>query len=322
MKKYRILLLAPYSVMGMISLILLAIVATLVGTRIMIPGPGSFNVFSIQLLAPIYLIFLFQNKDATFFVSTLHDLVHKILILIFAFISIVSHFTLKKMALIWSPDKYDTTYAQMDVYFHSVISAFKILTVAPLFNDDGAHYHLLFFSLFWVALLSTYMFSYRAFVLCLTMVSFNFLVGGLTYFIAPAYGPFVLHAPFSPYFNEMLAYMKYVSSQIEATGGKTMNSDFFFYGLAAMPSLHITQTACLFWATLKLPGSRIKAVIVAFFIYATSYITIWSVLSGFHYVIDLVFGLILAIISIVISEYLCNQHLRNLSRVLHPSTAI
>ena len=93
------------------------------------------------------------------------------------------------------------------------------------------------------------------------------------------------------------------------------NSGFFFSGLAAMPSLHITQTVCLFWAILKLPHSRIKIAIAAFFAYAAIYISIWSVLSGFHYVIDLVFGLILAVISIAFREYSCNRYFKNLSSV-------
>lgn len=316
MKKTLVLLLAPYHLLAMVALAALAITLAATDAVFVMPTLNSYKAFSGYLLLPVFLLYFLKNRETEYFVSSRHDLLHKTCVLAATFIGVVVHFFLKMLALVWRPEKYDAVYAQADAHMEPVMRLFKWLANIPPFNNGGHDYQFMYLALFWIAPIVTYLLSYRVFVLCMTMILFNLLLGSLAYLIAPAYGPFVLEAPYTDIFRTVLAQMKEFSTAIEVSGGKDINPDFYWGALAAMPSLHVSQATCILWAMLRMPPSLTKIIFVIFSVWSLVYITVWAPLTGYHYLVDVIAGFAIAGLCIVFSEISCKFYLRRLAQTI------
>ncbi|MCB9990493.1 MAG: phosphatase PAP2 family protein [Rhodospirillales bacterium] len=129
------------------------------------------------------------------------------------------------------------------------------------------------------------------------------MIGALTYLIAPAVGPFMFeqgpNAAATEAQQGMLAAFQMVQEQgaawLQVHGG-----DYFTGPPAAMPSLHIAGALIMSWYIV-----RAKSVLAPFMVMMTCWIFIESVVSRWHYLIDLPPGLVLGLICILITDRIC-----------------
>jgi len=119
----------------------------------------------------------------------------------------------------------------------------------------------------------------------LMSTSLVLVFGGLAYWIAPAYGPMVFGMPDLKF----VRYMRDFSDNFVASRGSAYDPVKFISMLAAMPSLHVANSAVMTYYAMKW-----RPVLLAYHVPCTLYFLCQGVALRFHYLIDYPAGLILA----------------------------
>lgn len=134
----------------------------------------------------------------------------------------------------------------------------------------------------------------EAFQRALTVSAAIFILGGIAYAIMPAYGPFLYFAQpgVDGFYYETQLYMLNFTERFRASGGTLFNPQDFEAPLGAMPSLHTAHAIAML-----LVMWRIHPVLGMLMIPVAAYIVIFAMLTGFHYVVDIVAGILLALLA-------------------------
>ena len=130
-------------------------------------------------------------------------------------------------------------------------------------------------------------------------------IGGLSYLIAPAVGPFIYEDGLNPLATEAQAAMYWAHLQAVEHGMpwiREAGPAYFTGGLAAMPSLHIAQALSMTYFVYR-AGSPLFVL----FLLICFWVTIESVASRWHYIIDLPAGLLLSLLVIWLAHKLCRD---------------
>jgi hypothetical protein len=134
-------------------------------------------------------------------------------------------------------------------------------------------------------------------------VALVLLIGGLTYWIAPAKGPFIWGDVLVPEATAAVQKdMNIFTTTFAATGGAGYSGKYFVAMLAAMPSLHVAHTVVLVWFAWRFVSKLGWIYLLPF-----AYIISAAVAEGWHYVVDLPAGALVAVISIWLAGRLSRQ---------------
>ncbi len=212
------------------------------------------------------------------------------------------HFNFKLWAQLINPKLFDDVYMGIDEKFRSVVNCAFALSV---FYRSGLiyfphAYHQIFISMFVLSFFVHGMQSDRlGFDRLLLAVALVLALGGVSYFVAPAFGPFVFEAGDSPAAGAIQAVMASFQQGFRESRGADYDSTYFVSALAAMPSLHLAHALVFLWFALR--HARWLGVI---YMVPVSFIAVEAVAARWHYLIDLPAGLIIALVGIFLANRL------------------
>jgi hypothetical protein len=216
------------------------------------------------------------------------------------------HFNFKSWMPLVNPYLFDNEYQQIDRSLSFIVDLFVgtrqfISSYSPTNLDHT--YHLFFVGMFFYsinvhALVDTKA-GQRRLVLGTALI---LMLGGVCYWIAPAVGPFIFRDGVNALSQASQARMYEMFLQLKQTG--VLPAGYFCAPPAAMPSLHIANSLFFILAAL---GSRKTRWLLFFYIPLFCWIVIESVSTAFHYVIDLPFGVLLALLCMALSRKLVKE---------------
>lgn len=237
---------------------------------------------------------------------------HDSLLLARLMASLIAAVILMQMFKFWSHLKgvyYDETYQAIDqssAAFMQVIHGMDAFLNIP---------HIWYFSVFAKSFLVVFFILALCrkdlFIQAFSTIIHIMILGGIAYMIAPALGPFVYYQG-----SGELAYIQRVMledvHQYTIAHGNTLLMPQFRLdsALGAMPSLHLAHIAALNYYLFRLKKWAGFA-----FLPVTFYIGIYAMLTGFHYLIDLPFGLLITLLAIVYTKA-THCHIRSEEKVV------
>lgn len=137
----------------------------------------------------------------------------------------------------------------------------------------------------------------RGFEKLLTASSLVLSIGGVAYCFAPALGPFIYEKGPNIVATEIQFYMLDFYSKFVNSGGTYFHGRYFVSAVAAMPSLHVANALVFTYFSAKfIPWLSILYIPILFFL------TIEAVVSRWHYLIDIPFGFLIAVIAIISAQ--------------------
>jgi len=286
-----------------ISSSLLFIVGPLLGTRVYFPdhtsvlftlkhyvGPLALGLTAAAIARPVWTISgnPGQKSSGVAVPTSLLDLAAFSLILFV-------HFNLKLWSHLVNQENYDAEFQRIDNAL-APVRGWLVATaqwVTPMIPLDKP-YTDLFISMFLLSfLVHGASGQNRQLRVLLISTSLVLVLGGLAYWIAPAYGPMVFDMPDVEFVRYMLAF----SNKFVASGGSEYTPFMFISMLAAMPSLHVANAVVLVYYAWKW-----RPALLWFHVPCTVYFLCQGVALRLHYLIDYPAGLILAGICVKIAE--------------------
>lgn len=230
--------------------------------------------------------------DATVFVSVI--------------LTMYFHFNLKMWVPLINPARFDDAYMVSDRWLAPVIDLFRRLRgIAPegwvWFDQLYQLGFVLMFVVSFAILAVSRDRHYPHFVLGIMLV---LILGGIAYLAAPAVGPFLFEDGMNRAATGAQAGMWRVYGTVVEQGAPWIaanGSEYFTGALAAMPSLHIAHAAVMTWYMHK---SRLA--VRWPFLLILLFLIVESVVSRWHYLIDLPAGLVVAAAAIMIANRICD----------------
>ena len=217
------------------------------------------------------------------------------------------HFNIKMWIPAINPRLFDQDYFAIDQAAGSLIVLFDYLRALParILPDADLWYQAAFFGVFVLSFLCHSLglrrYHYQNMTALLLMES----VGPLSYFIAPAIGPFIYQHGTNALATaaELRMYSVYEAAR---TGGAAWITDhggqFFADPLAAMPSLHVGASFIIAYYAV-----RARLWVAPLAVLAFCWIFIESVAARWHYLVDLPAGLLLAFAAIAVTSHLYSR---------------
>ena len=213
------------------------------------------------------------------------------------------HFNIKAWAPFINPVSYDPQYWYLDQQMRWIVDACRTirLGVEWIPGVDGMYmncFMLLFYSSFIVHSMKTPEQFRTLFLSALLLQG----LGGLSYLLFPAIGPFVYETGVNPVLTEAQAHMLAVREATIAGGTEWLRANGaqeFVASLGAMPSLHAGGASLFLWFAYK----HCRA-LLPIYVPLYAFILIGAVANRFHYIIDLPFGIALAALSIWLAHRL------------------
>lgn len=124
------------------------------------------------------------------------------------------------------------------------------------------------------------------------------LLGGMAYAIAPAYGPLLVELSHDTIIGGAQKQMLSLTEAFRNSNGDSFPAESFDAALGAMPSLHVAHAAAI---TLIICNfSRILGILC---LISLLFICSYSVVTHFHYLIDIPFGFLLAYIAVKFANF-------------------
>lgn len=206
-------------------------------------------------------------------------------------------FNTKAWSHLLHTDYFDTYYQDMDLWLAPLIQFETALSNALQIPINATLYGMLFVLMIMITIPACFSSGATNFFSCGTAYCLNLIIGGLLYCIAPALGPFIFW-PTQQWQHTHTALMQGTANFITSTREHAPFTD-FSHILGAMPSLHLSVAVTLTYYLFKKNTPAGVAGLLA-----TLYFFIHAKLTGLHYYIDLLIGLLLAYISIKIANKL------------------
>lgn len=213
------------------------------------------------------------------------------------------HFNLKLWAHLANSSRWDIFYELSDEMLAPVVQALGWLH--RLWEGGLAHwpgaYHDVFVAMFVVSLLAHSLGrrNGRDLSEVATAIALILSIGGLAYMATPAWGPFVFGMGTNPLATKIQGDMVFFTYRFANSGGTFYEGGNFIMALGAMPSLHAAHSLTLFlyaWKRLRWLGWC--------YLPAVLFIITEAVSAKWHYVVDLLVGVLLALLCIRLAAYL------------------
>lgn len=216
------------------------------------------------------------------------------------------HFNFKLWAQLIHPVLYDDIFHSTDLALMPLIDAISLLDEF-LFHQVffwPAAYHDVFVAMFLTS------FTCHAWIgpsavldRCLFAVCFVLVVGGLAYVIAPAWGPFTFGGGINPFATEVQKHMADFQGEFNRSQGASYLPANFINALGAMPSLHVAHAYVFVWLALK--HLRPLGLI---YLLPFAFIVSEALAAGWHYVVDLIAGLLIAGLALRLASHFYPSH--------------
>jgi hypothetical protein len=194
---------------------------------------------------------------------------------------------------------YDQFYWEIDLKFQGLKTAMMLAA------DWLGWSHEMYFRLFGLCFFLSYFISIgtkpEVFTRIITATCAVALIGGLSYNIAPAYGPFYIE-PVTSYLAIIQQMMLESSQAFASAKGGTFDPEHFEVALGAMPSLHVAYTLMLTFYAFRVHWSL--GIILSIL---ASYVAMYAVVTRYHYLIDLPAGVLVASLAIALTEAFFNK---------------
>lgn len=217
------------------------------------------------------------------------------------------HFQIKMWMPLVNPALYDDFYFALDNQARGLITAMTALRNA--IAGDAVFFDLLyqhgFMLMFAIALWSHALGNRRWHFHSMTAILLMEMMGALSYMIAPAIGPFIFETGANEIATTSQNFMHeaFRAVQEEGTAWLAANGgNYFTCPPAAMPSLHIAGAFIITYYMI-----RARSILAPTMVLMTLWIGMESVVSRWHYLIDLPPGILLAALAIFITNRLCPQ---------------
>ncbi len=226
---------------------------------------------------------------------------------VFAFTLIVYlHFNFKLWAQLINPNLYDSTYQWVDELFWPLVLIADLVSIGfqPIKYVLPNAYHDVFVYLFFSSFI-LFSFHPRARQHCgeqLTCIALILSIGGVSYSIAPALGPFIYLPSPSDLTETIQSHMASFHTAFIHSQGASYSGQYFVAALAAMPSLHTAHTIALWvYARRHIPW------LGYIYLPAIVFILTEAISSRWHYLSDLIVGVAIALLCDKISRKLHNS---------------
>ncbi|CAG4883777.1 conserved membrane protein of unknown function [Georgfuchsia toluolica] len=215
---------------------------------------------------------------------------------------VLVHFNFKLWAQLLNPNRYDDVYQRIDTHFNVLLG---IIDKANLFLATVLHlwpnaYHDIFVAMF-IASFALHAIQTRTWIFdrVLFAVALVLIIGGLSYAIAPAWGPFIYGEGSNVFATEVQTHMIQFQRSLLASSGSSFSPKYFIAAVAAMPSLHIAHVMVLLWFAFR----YIPVLGIAYLVPSTFLVT-EAIASRWHYLADLPAGFLVAAVCILLSNVL------------------
>ncbi len=261
------------------------------GLPINMPNKASFlsiwlhyvHPLAVAVIVQIVYVLVFKKKAINSWIPYFY--IPYILVVVFL------HFNFKAWTPLINPISYDAMYFHIDNFLFPLkqvfICAADFITWGGKVNLSSFYnqmFVLMFFLSFTFHLIYDNLNNFRKIVIGVCLI---LLVGGVSYWICPAVGPFIFDTSttvFTPIQQGMYSHYLIVSQQHYIPDG------YFTAAPAAMPSLHIAHSFFLMIMALR----KIRP-LGYFYIAVFLGILFISVASKWHYLIDIPFGLLISV---------------------------
>ena len=215
---------------------------------------------------------------------------------------LICHFNLKLWWPLINPTRWDQQFWQIDLLFRPVVlGAFTAReAMTPVFGLGQNAYMVSFIMMFYTSFSVHALQGPNQFRRLFLSALFFQGIGGFCYLVMPALGPFIYERGLIMIHSDAQHGMLDTYNQIIAGGSAWIGANGsanLTAGLGAMPSLHVGG-AFLF---LYFAWRNAKILVPVYTIFFT-FILVSAVATRWHYLIDLPFGLLLAVVSIRIAE--------------------
>ena len=217
-------------------------------------------------------------------------------------IVLVCHFNLKLWWPLINPEPWDRQFWQIDQQLRPLIyGAYKARqAMVPIFGHDQNAYMITFIMMFYTSFSVHALQGPNQFRRLFLSALFFQGIGGFCYLVMPALGPFIYEPGMIMLHSEAQRGMLGTYHQVVAGGPdwiRTHGSANLTAGLGAMPSLHVGGAFLFLYFAWR--HAKILVPIYAIFF---GFILISAVATRWHYLIDLPFGILLAVVSIRFAE--------------------
>lgn len=218
------------------------------------------------------------------------------------------HFNLKMWVPIINPAQYDMEYMASDSALQWLVDllTWTSTMLHVILPEHIRWYQMIFLSTFIIAFcyfVTVRNLYYPRFAIGIMLV---LSLGGLSYLIAPAVGPFIYGDGNNVLATQAQGHMYYAYQKIELGGVTWINrwgNGYFTGSLAAMPSLHIAHMTVMTYYMIKS-----RAFLAPLFVFFWCFILIDSVAHRWHYVVDAPAGLALAFVAIWLTDRLLRRY--------------
>lgn len=215
------------------------------------------------------------------------------------------HFSLKSWVQVINPSLYDEPYMAVDNALRPVIDLFawirqSVFTFVPA---TDAWYQAAFLLMFISGFCSLAVSRNPVYPRFCLGVLLTMCLGALSYLIAPALGPFIYEEGLNEQATQAQAGMLWAHEQVMRDGMAWIaeaGPAYFSGALAAMPSLHIAHAMVMTWFIIQA-----RSLLILVFLVICFWVVIESVVSRWHYLVDLPAGAILAAFTIWLTHRLC-----------------
>lgn len=272
----------------------------LFGLPLMQPDIRAFLVFLLCFVPPYFVCaIIYERAKRSNKVLISADKIFRVYLVFF--VSLYLCYALKYWSHLLNNQYYDDLYLRIDHWFLPIISLERKINDFLMIPVSVENYIFVFQLIFYIVFPVCLLAGYRIFNLCVTAFVTNLIFGTLCFSIAPALGPFI-YLPSAGWHEIFHKYME-ATTAFKNSGGADYKPENFFFILGAMPSFHISIPAIFTWYMWK---SNLFFGIIGLLILVFCYTQ--AKFTGFHYEIDLIVGIILALLSILFAEKLIAKH--------------
>lgn len=215
---------------------------------------------------------------------------------------LIFHFNIKLWAHVINPTLWDRQYWQIDEALRPAVwgAMWARQSLAAIAGPIDGLYLFAFLAMFGCSIIVHTSRSFVVFRKAILTAMLVHVIGGLSYLVAPALGPFIYEHGVNATESQRQIFML-AAHKASIPGGiawfRTEGSEFLATGLAAMPSLHVASSAVFVYYAWKYERK-----LSWFYMPLFAFIMIEAVATRWHYLVDVLAGLGLTALAVFIVE--------------------
>lgn len=317
-----ILLRFPELSIAILMFLVTSILASYLGTRLVIPDGRISYYLGFRYAVPIALATIYFSLPLIIFwikggkdpLPVIWLEVGRNSLFLVCFVVVMwAHFHIKMWVPLINPHRFDDLYQRIDELALPVINTLVLIraSVASYLFEVDWWYMWAFIGMFFASFTYHCAVNRNYFRHLLTATLLNQSLGAFSYLLVPAIGPFIYVEGKNAIASLQQTGMWAAYNQFTVNGVSWLNENsvsYFNAGLAAMPSLHAGASWVFLWYACKS-----RTILAPLYVILFAWIGIEAVVSKWHYLIDIPAGMLLAAISIWVSNMICRSSIREQS---------